>query len=58
MIFHGKRQAMIIEVRLERSSDIPDYRLKHGGIPLADNGSHLRPPDILRYELRGRGEMN
>jgi hypothetical protein len=57
MIFDGKRQAMVTEVRLERYGDILDYCFKHGGIRLADNGSYGGTPDILRYELRRRGEM-
>jgi hypothetical protein len=40
---------MVIEVRLEHVSDIPDYCFKHGGIRFADNGSYGGTPDILRY---------
>jgi len=50
VILDGKRQAVIIEVRLERVRDIPDYGFKHGGIRFADSGSNRGGPDILSLD--------
>jgi hypothetical protein len=56
-----ERQAVIIEVRLERPGDISDHRFKHGGIQFADNRSYRGAPpgagmaDVSRCGIRGRG---